>query len=163
MSEKFEPIVEKYKIWDVVNQKWFRPTYPGPKKDNQGKIVNVKITEEILFSQSGEMYLRKNTGEDKNISASIIDCDQLEHVSKDLYIPCLYSGWKDLEGNKWYEGDICRCEYKTSFIVTFSEGAFRERYIGSPTPPSIFPVIDKETVRLYTKVGNVLETPELLK
>lgn len=86
--------MDKYKIWDVENNTWFRPQYPDRKGNNH-------ITVEIMFSQAGEMYKHKKG----------VDCIEIDHVTKEQYRPYRYTTSKAESGDKVYEGDIVKVEH----------------------------------------------------
>lgn len=164
-KHNMKTIVEKYIIWNAQKKEWFRPTYPGARPGKNGKMVNHIVTEEILFSMSGEMYMRKNTGIDKNISASIIDCDQLEHVSADLFIPCLYIGLKDSNDQKIYEGHIVKitpeCDEEFNLLIQYDASATSWNPYMGEYGYTLGDVKNQLQWRVQI-IGHILENPEML-
>lgn len=102
-------MIEKYKIWDNQNKKWYRPIYP----DARGN----KTTEEILFSQSGETYIKTI---DKDGALSLIHIIQGEGCR---FVPCTYTGIKDVNGKKSYLNDEVIFDSMPGFIV-WRDGSF---------------------------------------
>lgn len=99
-------MTEKYIIWDTQEKKWFRPTYPGfvlePKNNKQ---VQTYLTEELLFSQSGEIYMRNiNPSQDKGISC-------ITHAAE-RFRAYAYTTMKDREERKIYDGHIIYLPYQ---------------------------------------------------
>lgn len=93
-EETKDQITEKYKIWEVAAAKWFKPVYPS---QSGGGVAKTK-TREILFSQSGEMYLHEDDSAQPGSKT-------LTFINQTKFIPCLYTGRKDREGVKVYNGD----------------------------------------------------------
>lgn len=166
ITQTQNPIVDKYIIWDVLNRKWFRPSYPGMHPDAKGKITNQVITEEILFSQSGEMYMRRNTGVKAEVSANIIDCDELEHVSQDVFIPCIYAGFKDSDEKKIYAGHVVRIHpeddeaYAVEVAYDADSGTWSPHHECSDYTYSLADCKGQLGWRIEI-IGHILENPEL--
>lgn len=94
--------MDKYKIWDVEKKCWFVPRHPDRKKN--------LITEEILFSQAGDMFYHINRG-DNHVPIGEFTQSELKHVTEELFRPYRYTTSKSQEGQKIYEGDIVRLEH----------------------------------------------------
>lgn len=143
-TEKHKPdtTTQKYKIWDDEAQTWYRPTYPGTRMVNNSKPIEIKGTEEILFSQTGEMYMRKNDGQGP---------DQLTHLNG-RYCPCLYTGMKDKAKIKTYVNDVVQNQTYKGKVIAY-EGCF-----GVQVGSAVFPLVPYQ----FENLGSMLEKPDLL-
>lgn len=133
---------EKYKIWDDEAKQWYRPTYPGTKMVNNSKPIKIVATEEIMFSQTGELYMRKNDGQSP---------DQLIHLNG-RFKPCLYTGMKDKHEVKTYVNDVVQNQTFKGRVIAF-EGCF-----GVAVGNTIFPLVSRH----FENLGSMLEKPDLL-
>lgn len=95
-------MTSKYKIWDVANQCWFIPTYPGFKKDKNGKQIQTFETKEIFFSQSGEMYMRESLNGTENKFTHLNSVEGAEE-----FRPYQYTGFK-IKDEKIYNFHLVR-------------------------------------------------------
>lgn len=111
-------LTEKYKIWDNLNKKWFRPEYPGI-KTVKGKQVNTTQTREILFSQTGELYLIEKDG-DSALTITYLSMGTKEEPGP--FIPCLYTGIKDENEKKAYLNDEVLFEGEQGFVTWYDCG-----------------------------------------
>lgn len=163
-------LTEKYKIWDNINKKWFTPSYPGFKTSSNNKQVTTTLTKEILFSQSGEMYMHEcEVGQSAKIThLQILQNDENESP----YIPCIYSGIKDINGRKLYLGDVISNEVST-WEVIFNKGCFSAKFISKIKSNGEVVTDQAETdlpihialrgIKGAEYVGNKFETPTLIK
>lgn len=131
-------MTEKYKIWDTQNKQWFRPTYPGFRIGKNYRQVEHKETEEIFFSQSGEIYLRKNDGTDplKNELTHYPLIQDRDGKLEGRFIACLFTGIKDKLEIKTYQHDLVEADgWKGK--VTFLNGAWQIVWIDYAHFPSV--------------------------
>ena len=139
---------QKFIIWDNEKNCWFKPTYPKNK---------VKNTEEIFFSQSGEMYLRENDGVDP--------CDKLTHIPDKggRFTSCLYTGVKDANDIKTYQHDVVRTEDGIGKVV-FQAGCFMISPIEGEAVATELLSMERSLwkKRKYERIGNLIERPDLL-
>lgn len=147
---------EKYKIWDTETKTWFKPTYPGNKPGKNNTIITTHLTKEILFSQSGDIFMREHSPEtgEKYTDLNLIP----------RYIPCIYTHMKDYTGKKIYANDFLISSGGLIIgLVDFRNGSFVCVYPGHQ--------IDKEPKWDYlcdvikanaVYYGNILETPEII-
>lgn len=146
-EELQEQITKKYKIWDVENKKWFKPIYPSQSGGDKAK----KETREILFSQSGEMFLHHDSG-----------IKLLTHVNQTQFIPCLYTGFKSKEGIKLYGGDVIKNIQAEYNIIYFWNGQWcYQNYHARALPLEYNPFKSENSEHEY--IGNIFETPELIE
>lgn len=136
---------EKYKIWDVANNQWFKPVYPGFDKKNNA----TKATKEILFSMAGDMFLHTS---DDGIGFKTI------HVDETHYKACLFSGIKDINEKKLYVGDIASND-AAKWEIIFNKGCFCGKIIGGDEDQETH--IALRAIHQLEKIGNKFETPEL--
>jgi len=111
---------EKYIIWDHTNNDWFKPTYPYGKSNE---------TKEILFSQSGELFLHTNDGQSSTLVHIPFNPNSDEG---NIYTPCPYSGQKDVHGKKLYCGDIITIlndDSGAQFEIINVDGLYIARFI----------------------------------
>jgi hypothetical protein len=140
-TEELDCPVEKYKIWDTENKIWYRPTYPNHKQ---------KTTEEILFSQAGELWMRKNDGQ-------LGSPDVLTHLNG-KYKPCLYTGLKDVNETKTYVNDVVQLGTEGKGIIILQEGAFFVEMIDTGEK-----FILNFFMHDFANLGNAFEFPGLLE
>lgn len=164
-------LTEKYKIWDNINKKWFTPSYPGFKTSANNKQITTTLTKEILFSQSGEMYMHEC---EQGQAAQITHLPILQSEENESpYIPCIYSGVKDINGRKMYLGDIGSNQVAT-WEVIFNQGCFSAKFISKIKPDGTVVKEEESGVDLpihialrgvkgLEYVGNKFESPELVK
>lgn len=100
-----QTFTEKYKIWDHVGKKWFRPEYPG---------VNTTKTKEILFSQSGEMYMLEKDA-DGPLTITYLPTGTKEEPGP--YTPCQYTGIKDDHDKKVYMNDEVVFDGQAGYVM----------------------------------------------
>lgn len=143
-------ITEKYKIWDVVNNQWFKPVYPGFKMNKDNKNATTTATKEILFSMAGDMFLH-TSNDGKEFKLALVDETQ--------YKSCLFSGIKDLEEKKLYVGDVVSNDV-AKWEIIFNKGCFCGKLIGDPDESQDMHIALR-AIKGIKYIGNVLETPEL--
>lgn len=142
-TEDLQNITEKYKIWNTETNTWYRPTYP------KNKVLN---TEEILFSQSGEMWMRTNDGQPGS-------CDILTHLNG-KFKPCLYTGLKDINEIKTYANDVVLCKGRKGIVVIKNGTAWIDFHVFDSSSPILRHFLGDET---FENLGSVFEHPELLE
>ena len=119
--------MEKCKIWDNQEKQWFKPEYPGTKTDlKSGKRVDTKLTREILFSMSGEMYMYEAGEQSKLEHIPVIKEDDQDTCR---FVVCYYSGIKDINDKKAYVNDSVKCDGKEG-VIFFSHGSFKIKWLG---------------------------------
>lgn len=136
-----DPITEKYKIWDVELVNWFRPIYPRGKETR---------TREILFSQSGEMFLHENDG--KGGQFTITHIPPGENAK---FIPCLYTGVKDNLDVKVYHNDIISGQHGEGLVISKS-GCWMIKWAWRPEPEPLG-FTQEGRLRSFEVVENLLE------
>lgn len=113
----------KCKIWDNQEQKWFVPSYP---KQSGSESYQSKY-QEILISQAGEIYLheQKLKAIDADPKAKPVYVTIITHFpqgTKDepgRFVICNYTGHRDVNGVKWYMGDILKYPNGIIGVLTF--------------------------------------------
>lgn len=101
--------MRKTKIWNSQEGKWFMPTYPAQVRGKNNQLTNTEKTEEILFTQSGDMYMRVQESKNANNTLSLLN--------DEVWIRCEYTGLKDKTEKKIYEHDQVQGEYKVGVIM----------------------------------------------
>lgn len=142
----------KYRFWDNENKCWFKPVYQADK----GQL------EELLVTQSGELCLRKLEGEEVRYTH--------EALFPDRFKKCLYTGAKDTEGVKLYEGDILSSNMNgEKYLIKFGEywfdeyghtGFYLEYLTGDKVGKTEY--FNKQTHKFMLKIGTMFELPQLL-
>jgi hypothetical protein len=139
-TDDLQHTIEKYKIWNTETNSWYRPTYP------KNKVIN---TEEILFSQSGEMWMRTNDGTPGS-------CDVLTHLNG-KFKPCLYTGLKDVDEKKTYEYDVVMTDDGPCLVV-FKNGSAYAELLSDRSRSFIL-----GQLKAFSNMGSSIEFPELLE
>ncbi len=162
---------EKCKIWNTQEQEWFKPIYPGFKPGKNNTQVRITLTKEIFFSQSGEIYLYECEEGQQPVFTHIPLINDKDAVN--LYIPCLYSGVRDINEIKLHVGDIASNGVAT-WEVVFNKGCYCGKFISKLNPGSGQQEFsndedseDKTQIALRAikgleYKGNKFETPSLL-
>ena len=135
----------KFRIWDKENNCFFKPTYEAYK----GRL------EDLSISLSGDLTMH-------TYDTPLIH----ESCFPNRFVIQQYTGLKDKNGRKVYEGDIL----KESDIITeivFRNYAWQEKLVSSPHNhlTDYFPFSKNMTrLSLFGEViGNIHENPELLQ
>lgn len=122
----------KFRAWDKENKSWYHPTYEAYK----GKL------EEILIKPStGRIIIRRHPDKDTYFDAT-------QHSR---FVLMQYTGRKDRNGEKIYDGDIVS-----------SKGIGKIRVSWDEEKLSWSPFIAKGTTN-WEIIGNIYENKELLK
>ena len=123
----------KFRVWDSLENRWYEPTFEG----YRGKI------EEIMLSPHGRLTMRTMT--------KLID----ESMFPNRFELMQYTGLKDKNGRKIYEGDIVKNEYGKVMDIQYDprSAAFGvgDYYFGTIGSGKILEVI-----------GNIFEDKQLL-
>lgn len=140
---------EKYKIWDTETRQWFRPTYPRNKETR---------TQEILFTQSGELVMHEKDELEGVSKLSIM------HSGKDAkgvevcrFVPCVYTGVKDVVDVKAYLHDRIICSDDKGTVI-LENGRFMIQWDSQVTRANELLAIEPSgRKRIFEIIGNVLE------
>lgn len=133
----------KFRVWDKENKEFFEPTYDA---------INGNLSE-ITMNQKGDLMLR--------------DAHGISHEStfNDRFEVTYCSGLEDKNGNKIWEGDICKFIFQTPFgllskngVMEFIDGTFKIKFhIDESINIDMTPTEEEPEI-----VGNIFKNKELL-
>jgi len=143
----------KYKIWDLEEKVWFKPTYPRTMPGKNNKLITTTNTQEILFSQAGDLFMHEHSPEKGH---SITDLNLIPR-----YIPCAYTGFKDCQGRKIYENDVMQNSiHQIVGVIKFKHGCFFMEDAQDEVSLEYLADVIKANC---SYIGNILETPTILE
>jgi len=133
----------KFKIYDNEKKEWFKEIYDP----------NNKHQVEILMRQSGELCLRTV---EKGMEITIpIDT----YPEQTRYTKLYYTGIKDDDGKKVYQGDIVENDV-ARWEVVIDRGCFCGKLIGGPPTETH---IALRAIKGIHIIGNIKDDEQLLK
>lgn len=138
----------KIRIWDKIEKKWFTPVY---KKATLGKPEEIH---ELLINQNGDISLHEaRDGQHKFTH-------EIDMEFKDRYIKQQAVGIRDVNGSRYFFGDIVQCDTGIGVLVWDGD----KLGIGSG-PIDDYTAIDRVTeheLRQWEIKGNILQHRHLI-